>query len=164
MQSQKNRFRVKTPPPLLVLTYNFATALKETTTYNLKTLTTRLLLTPSFQNCELKQEPCTLATAFRQPLKFHNRERSYFFTFAGWVKLFRNSDFGANFCFNSKPSFSFDSWRQRTKFPVASNYSCNHKKNRFRVKTNKGRFFHLTFFHYALLYNYGWGKHKYIEC
>jgi len=43
----------------------------------------------------------------------------------GELELFRNSDFGANFCFNSKPSFSFDSCRQRTKFPVASNYSCN---------------------------------------
>jgi len=42
--------------------------------------------------------------------------------------LFRNSDFGANFCFNSKPSFSFDSRCQRIKFPVASNYSCNHRR------------------------------------
>ena len=113
---------------MLVLTYNFATALTETTTLNLKTLTTRLLLTPSFQNCELKQEPCTLATAFRQPLKFHNRERRYFFTFVGWVELFRNSGFGANFCFNSKPSFSFESIGKRLKFPVTSNYSCNHRR------------------------------------
>jgi len=122
--------------PKLVLTYNFATTNSVTTTHNLKTLTTAFQLVSSFQNCELKQESHTLATEHHQPLKFHNRERRYFFTFAGWMELFRNSDFGANFCFNSKPSFSFDSWRQRTKFPVASNYSCNHKKNRFRVKTS----------------------------
>ena len=42
--------------------------------------------------------------------------------------LFRNSDFGTNFCFNSKPSFSFDSWSQRTKFPVASTSRCNHRR------------------------------------
>ena len=52
----------------------------------------------------------------------------YFFTSAGWGELFRNSGFGANFCFNSKPSFSFDSWSQRTKFPVASTSRCNHRR------------------------------------
>ena len=83
LQPQKNRFRVKTTPPLLVLTYNFATAISETTTLNPKTLTTALQLVSLFQNCELKQEPCTLATALHQPLKFHNREIMYFFTFAG---------------------------------------------------------------------------------
>jgi hypothetical protein len=38
------------------------------------------------QNCELKQESRTLATELHPPLKFHNRERKYFFTFAklGW--------------------------------------------------------------------------------
>ncbi len=40
-----------------VLTHNFATALTETTNINLFTLTTKLLLVSSFQNCELKQEP-----------------------------------------------------------------------------------------------------------
>ena len=64
---KKNRFRVKTPPPLLVLTYNFATTLSETTTINLKTLTTELQLVSKPQNCELKQEPRTLATALHQP-------------------------------------------------------------------------------------------------
>ena len=70
---------------MLVLTYNFATANSETTTLKLQTLTTKLLLVSSFQNCELKQEPRTLATKFHQPLKFHNRERRYFFTSAGVV-------------------------------------------------------------------------------
>ena len=68
------------------MTHNFATALSVTTTLKLQTLTTTLQPVSLFQNCELKQEPCTLATAFHQPLKFHNRERKYFFTFAklGW--------------------------------------------------------------------------------
>jgi len=68
------------------LTYNFATTLSETTTINLKTLTTELQLVSKPQNCELKQESRTLATELHPPLKFHNRERKYFFTFAklGW--------------------------------------------------------------------------------
>ena len=100
-------------------------------------MATALQLISSFQNCELKQESCTLPTYPYQPLKFHNRERRYFFHIRRVrLELFRNSYFKAKFCFNSKPSFSFDSWRQRTKFPVASADSCNHKKNRFRVKTN----------------------------
>jgi len=65
------------------LTYNFATAHSVTTTLNLKTLTTELQLVSKPQNCELKQEPCTLATELHPPLKFHNRERRYFFTSAG---------------------------------------------------------------------------------
>ena len=71
---------------MLVLTYNFATAFSETTTHKLKTLTTKLQLVSSFQNCELKQEPRTLATELHQPLKFHNRERKYFFHISrvGW--------------------------------------------------------------------------------
>ena len=70
----------------LVLTYNFATAHSVTTTRNLKTLTTKLLLVSKPQNCELKQEPRTLATELHQPLKFHNRENKYFSTFVklGW--------------------------------------------------------------------------------
>ena len=67
------------------MTHNFATALSVTTTHNLKTLTTELQLVSSFQNCELKQESHTLATEHHQPLKFHNRERRYFFTSAGVV-------------------------------------------------------------------------------
>ena len=35
------------------------------------------------EDCELKQEASTLATELRQPFKFHNRERMYFFTSAG---------------------------------------------------------------------------------
>ena len=68
------------------MTYNFATTLSETTTINLKTLTTELQLVSKPQNCELKQESRTLATELHPPLKFHNRERKYFFTFAklGW--------------------------------------------------------------------------------
>ena len=48
-----------------VLTYNFATALTETTIINLSTLTTIFQLVSSFQNCELKQESCALATALQ---------------------------------------------------------------------------------------------------
>ena len=71
---------------MLVLTYNFATANSETTTLKLQTLTTAVRLVSLFQNCELKQEPRTLATELHQPLKFHNRENKYFSTFAklGW--------------------------------------------------------------------------------
>ena len=35
------------------------------------------------ENCKLKQEASTIATELRQPFKFHNRERMYFFTSAG---------------------------------------------------------------------------------
>jgi len=56
---------------MLVLTHNFATTLTETTTLNLCTLTTKLLLVASFQNCELKQEPCTLTTELQQTHEFH---------------------------------------------------------------------------------------------
>ena len=69
--------------PQLVLTYNFATAITETTSHKLQTLTSTLQMVSSFQNCELKQEPCTLATALHQSLKFRNRERKFFFSFAG---------------------------------------------------------------------------------
>jgi len=68
---------------MFVLTYNFATAITETTYHKLQTLTSTLQLVSKLQNCELKQEPCTLATELNQPHKFHNRERKYFFTFAG---------------------------------------------------------------------------------
>jgi len=67
----------------LVLTYNFATAITETTSHKLQTLTSTLQLVFSFQNCELKQEPRTLATELHQSHNFHNRERKFFFTFAG---------------------------------------------------------------------------------
>ena len=65
------------------MTYNFATAYSVTTILNLKTLTTELQLVSKPQNCELKQEPRTLPTELHQPLKFHNRERRYFFTSVG---------------------------------------------------------------------------------
>jgi len=136
--------------PMLVLTYNFATALTETTTLNLCTLATILLLVSSFQNCELKQEVSTLTTELQRTHEFHGHGKTrnkYTFNRAlpipqippSWKKvffhisrvgleLFRNSDFGANFRFNSKPSFSCESRRQWTKFPVASKYSCNHRR------------------------------------
>jgi len=44
------------------------------------------------------------------------------------LELFRNRNFATIFCFNSKPSFSFDSWRQLTKFPVTSAFRCNHRR------------------------------------
>mgnify|MGYP007068866659 CR=1 FL=1 len=49
-------------------------------------LATALQQVSKLKNCELKQEPYTLATKPYQPLKFHNRERMSFFTFAelGW--------------------------------------------------------------------------------
>ena len=56
---------------MLVLTYNFATTNTETTTLNLCTLTTIFQLVSSFQNCELKQELCTLATELQQTHEFH---------------------------------------------------------------------------------------------
>jgi len=62
--------------PMLVLTYNFATALTETTTLNLCTLTTKLLLVSSFQNCELKQEPSTLTTELQQTYEFHGHGKN----------------------------------------------------------------------------------------
>jgi len=68
------------------LTYNFATAITEITTDKLQTMATALLIVSSFQNCDLKQESCTQATALHQPLKFHNCERMSIFTFSelGW--------------------------------------------------------------------------------
>ncbi|HPS61348.1 MAG TPA: hypothetical protein PLE33_08850, partial [Candidatus Cloacimonas sp.] len=65
------------------MTYNFATAIVENTTHKLQTLATEYFLVFSFQNCELKQELRTLPTELHQPLKFHNRERRYLFSFAG---------------------------------------------------------------------------------
>jgi len=47
-------------------------------------MATELFLVFSFQNCELKQEPRTLATALNQPLKFHNSEREHFFAPEMW--------------------------------------------------------------------------------
>jgi hypothetical protein len=69
------------------LTYNFATAITETTTHKLQTMATALLLVSSFQNCELKQEPCTLATEFHQPLKFHNSKGFPFSHLQGWIGI-----------------------------------------------------------------------------
>jgi len=77
------RISVLTLNKQLVLTYNFATGKFVSTSHTLRTLTTALQLVSSSQNCELKQEPYTLATEFHQPLKFYNRERMLFFTFAG---------------------------------------------------------------------------------
>jgi len=222
------RISVLTLNKQLVLTYNFATGKFVTATHKLWTLATVYFLVSSFQNCELKQEFRTLATALNQPHKFsdqrkdvikhsrwiglelcRNRNFATNFCFNSkqtacfdlqfchwhhrihnpqtqnndnqiitdlfisklWVKtrtphpgnraiptpqipqswkkvffshlqrcsagleLFRNRNFATNFCFNSKPSFSFDSWRQQTKFPVTSAFRCKPQKNRFRVKT-----------------------------
>ena len=63
---------------MLVLTHNFATTLTETTTLNLCTLTTKLLLVSSFQNCELKQEPRTLTTELQQTHEFHGHEKNIY--------------------------------------------------------------------------------------
>ena len=123
--------------PMLVLTYNFATALTETTTLNLCTLATILLLVSSFQNCELKQEVSTLTTELQQTNEFHGHGKIYLQPLQKCgVRIVRICGFGGYFCFNSKPSFSFESRGQRITFPVASKYSCNHSKGRFRVKTS----------------------------
>mgnify|MGYP006916515620 FL=1 len=58
---------------MLVLTYNFATTITETTTLNLCTLTTIFQLVSKLQNCELKQEPCTLSTELQQTYEFHGQ-------------------------------------------------------------------------------------------
>ena len=62
--------------PGTVLTYNFATAITETTTLKLQTLATELHLVSSFQNCELKQEASTLTTELQQTLKFRGHEKT----------------------------------------------------------------------------------------
>ena len=59
------------------MTYNFATALTETTNINLSTLTTKLLLVSSFQNCELKQEASTHTTELSPPLNANGNEGIY---------------------------------------------------------------------------------------
>ena len=64
--------------PMLVLTHNFATTLTETTTLNLCTLTTIFQLVSSFQNCELKQEPCTLSTELQQTYEFHGHGKNIY--------------------------------------------------------------------------------------
>jgi len=65
-------------------------------------MATALFLVSFFQNCELKQDFRTLATKFRQPLKFHNRERMFFFTFAGlqgWVGIVQKKQLRDEFLF-----------------------------------------------------------------
>ena len=59
------------------MTYNFATALTETTNINLSTLTTTFQLVSSFQNCELKQKASSLATALSPPLNANGNEGIY---------------------------------------------------------------------------------------
>ena len=63
---------------MLVLTYNFATAITETTTLNLNTLATKLLLVSTFQNCELKQEHRTLSTELQQTHEFHGHGKNIY--------------------------------------------------------------------------------------
>jgi hypothetical protein len=69
---------------MLVLTYNFATTITANTTLNLYTLTTIFQLVSKLQNCELKQEPCTLSTELQQTHEFQHRERKHFFTPEMW--------------------------------------------------------------------------------
>ena len=132
---------------MLVLTYNFATAITETTTFKLQTLATELHLVSSFQNCELKQEPCTLTTELKRTHEFRGHEKTR--SKHTYNRAKTNSQIPPSrknkkstlvtamhyffkhrhcFCFNSKPSFSFESRRQRITFPVASKYSCNRKR------------------------------------
>jgi len=61
----------------------FSPAISETTYHKLQTLTSPLQMVSKPQNCELKQELRTLATALNQSHNFHNRERRYFFKPAG---------------------------------------------------------------------------------
>jgi len=113
--------------PQLVLTYNFATAFTETTSHKLQTLTSTLQMVSKPQNCELKQEFRTQATELNQPLNFHNRERRYFFLICrAGLELFRDRNFATNFCFNSKPSFSFDSIGQRINYLLPLHLVANH--------------------------------------
>ncbi len=63
---------------MLVLTYNFATTLTETTILNLCTLTTIFQLVSQFQNCELKQEPSTLTTELQQTYEFHGQGKNIY--------------------------------------------------------------------------------------
>ncbi len=63
---------------MLVLTHNFATTLTETTILNFCTLTTIFQLVSSFQNCELKQEPCTLSTELQQTYEFHGHGKNIY--------------------------------------------------------------------------------------
>ena len=113
--------------PQLVLTSNFATGKFVCTSHTLRTLTTAIQLVSSFQNCELKQEPRTLATELHQPHNFHNRERRYFFLICrAGLELFRDRNFATNFCFNSKPSFSFDSIGQRINYLLPLHLVANH--------------------------------------
>ena len=112
---------------MLVLTYNFATAFTETTSHKLQTLTSTLQMVSKPQNCELKQEFRTQATELNQPLNFHNRERRYFFLICrAGLELFRDRNFATNFCFNSKPSFSFDSIGQRINYLLPLHLVANH--------------------------------------
>ncbi len=63
---------------MLVLTYNFTTALTETTILNFYTLTTQLLLVSSFQNCELKQEHRTLSTELQRTYEYHGQGKNIY--------------------------------------------------------------------------------------
>jgi len=60
------------------LTYNFATAITETTILNFYTLTTQLLLVSSFQNCELKQEPRKPSTELQHTHEFHGHGKNIY--------------------------------------------------------------------------------------
>ncbi len=67
----------KLPPCLFELTILPLSSLKPQPSLS-KHLQPSYNLVSKPQNCELKQEPRTLATELHPPLKFHNRERKYF--------------------------------------------------------------------------------------
>jgi hypothetical protein len=92
----------------------FSPAFNVTTPHYLFSHTTILQPVSKPKNCELKQEFCAQATALHQPLKFHNCEKMSFFTFSELGRYCSEIVVpGLNFCFNSKPSFSFDSIGQK---------------------------------------------------
>ena len=63
------------------------------------------------------------------------------------LELFLICGFGGYFCFNSKPSFSFESWRQRITFPVASEFRCKHYRVGLESKPPPSACFDLQFCH-----------------
>ena len=69
--------------PCFVLSPNFSDLLTSCRLVVSEKRVCSMVILKAGENCKLKQEASTLATELRQPLKFHNRERMYFFTSAG---------------------------------------------------------------------------------
>jgi len=114
--------------PMLVLTHNFHLPSRYTHPTNIF-ICNRVIT--CFRIKKLWVKTRTLHTANRAsptPQIPPSWKKVFFHISRVGLELFGNSDFEANFCFNSKPSFSFESRRQRTKFPVASKYSYKHKR------------------------------------